>query len=44
MPQQFKAARLWTVVAVAVLIAGAVSALGHGDTEVAFLHPVIFSA
>ncbi|GAB1379347.1 hypothetical protein [Pararhodobacter sp.] len=43
MPRHFKAARLWTAVAAAVLIAGTVSALGHGATEVAALHPAIFS-
>lgn len=44
MPRRFKAARLWATVAAAVLIAGTVSALGHAGTEVATLHPVIFSA
>ena len=30
MPNQFKAARLWSVVAAALLIAGMVSAMGGG--------------
>jgi hypothetical protein len=43
MPKHFKAARLWTAVAAAVLIAGTVSAMGLGGTEVAPFHAAVFS-
>lgn len=33
MPKHFKAARLWSIVAAAVLVVGTVSALGHVGSE-----------
>lgn len=44
MPKSFTSARLWSLVAALGLVAGTVTALGHGSTEPAAWHATLYLA